>query len=83
MQEFNSEHASPNTKVQESDREEPCSTPEATDERMLDALHLQRLAPLRIVSGLAENTNAIFSAHSSEPQTANGCPVLLRAGTIS
>jgi hypothetical protein len=32
---------------------------------------------LRIVSGLAENTNSIFGADSSESQTANGCPVLL------
>jgi hypothetical protein len=38
---------------------------------------------LRIVSGLAENTNSIFGADSSESQTANGCPVLLEAGTIS
>jgi hypothetical protein len=38
---------------------------------------------LRIVSGLAENTNSIFGADSPESQTANGCPVLLRAGTIS
>jgi hypothetical protein len=38
---------------------------------------------LRFVSGLAENTNSIFGADSSESQTANGCPVLLRAGTIS
>ena len=33
---------------------------------------------LRIVSGLAENTNSIFGADSSESQTANGCPVLLK-----
>ena len=38
---------------------------------------------LRIVSGLAENTNSIFGADSSESQTANGCPVLLEAGTIA
>ncbi len=38
---------------------------------------------LRVVSGLAENTNSIFGADSSESQTANGCPVLLEAGTIS
>src|ERR1039457_6139494 len=38
---------------------------------------------LRIVSGLAENTNLIFCADSSESQTANGCPVLRGAGTIS
>jgi hypothetical protein len=38
---------------------------------------------LRFVSGLAENTNSIFGADSSESQTANGCPVLLRAGTTS
>jgi hypothetical protein len=31
---------------------------------------------LRIVSGLAENTNSIFCDGSSEPETANGCPVL-------
>ena len=36
---------------------------------------------LRIVSGLAENTNSIFCDGSSEPEAANGCPVLLRAGT--
>src|SRR5215472_12165811 len=35
----------------------------------------------RIVSGLAENTNSIFGADSSESQTANGCPVLPGAGT--
>ena len=28
---------------------------------------------LRIVSGLAENTNSIFGEGSSEPETANGC----------
>jgi hypothetical protein len=39
--------------------------------------------PFRIVSGLAENTNSIFGADSSESQTANGCPVLPGAGTIS
>jgi len=38
---------------------------------------------LRVVSGLAENTNSIFGADSSESQTANGCPVLPRAGTLS
>ena len=32
---------------------------------------------LRIVSGLAENTNSIFCDGSSEPEAANGCPVLL------
>jgi hypothetical protein len=37
----------------------------------------------RFVSGLAENTNSIFCADSSESQTANGCPVLGRAGTTS
>ena len=31
---------------------------------------------LRIVSGLAENPNSIFCDGSSEPETANGCPVL-------
>jgi hypothetical protein len=31
---------------------------------------------LRIVSGLAENTNSIFGDGSKEPETANGCPVL-------
>jgi len=31
---------------------------------------------LRIVSGLAENTNSIFCDGSDEPETANGCPVL-------
>ncbi len=38
---------------------------------------------LRIVSGLAENTNSIFCDGSPEPEAANGCPVLLGAGTIS
>jgi len=38
---------------------------------------------LRIVSGLAENTNSIFCDCSSELEAANGCPVLLKAGTIS
>jgi len=33
---------------------------------------------LRIVSGLAENTNSIFCDGSSEAEAANGCPVLLR-----
>ena len=32
--------------------------------------------PLRIVSGLAENTYSIFCDGSSEPETANGCPVM-------
>src|SRR5260370_15547931 len=36
---------------------------------------------LRIVSGLAENTNSIFCDGSSEPETANGCLVLPSAGT--
>ena len=36
---------------------------------------------LRIVSGLAENTNSIFCDGSSEPKTANGCLVLPSAGT--
>src|SRR5246127_321353 len=31
---------------------------------------------LRIVSGLAENTNSIIGDGSPEPETANGCPVL-------
>ena len=34
--------------------------------------------PLRIVSGLAENTNSIICDGSGEPETANGCPVLHR-----
>jgi len=38
---------------------------------------------LRFVSGLAENTNSIFCADSLESQTANGCPVLQKAGTKS
>ena len=38
---------------------------------------------LRFVSGLAENTNSIFCADSLESQTANGCPVLQKAGTTS
>jgi hypothetical protein len=36
---------------------------------------------LRIVSGLAENTNSIFCDGSPEPEAANGCPVLLSADT--
>jgi hypothetical protein len=35
---------------------------------------------LRFVSGLAENTNLIFCADSSESWTANGCPVLREQG---
>jgi hypothetical protein len=31
---------------------------------------------LRIVSGLAENTNSIICDDSSESETAHGCPVL-------
>jgi hypothetical protein len=38
---------------------------------------------LRIVSGLAANTNSIFYDSSSGLETANGCPVLHRAGTTS
>jgi hypothetical protein len=38
---------------------------------------------LRVVSGLAENTNSIFCDGTAEPEAANGCPVLLRAGTTS
>jgi hypothetical protein len=37
----------------------------------------------RIVSGLAENTDSIFCDGSAEPEAANGCPVLLKAGTTS
>jgi hypothetical protein len=36
---------------------------------------------LRIVSGLAENTNSIFCDGSSELEAANGCLVLPNAGT--
>ena len=39
--------------------------------------------PLRIVSGLAENTNSIFCDSSSELQAASGCQVLRGAGTTS
>src|ERR1700757_2433163 len=38
---------------------------------------------LRIVLGLAENTNSIIGDGSPEPETANGCPVLQDAGTTS
>src|ERR1035438_6615437 len=38
---------------------------------------------LRIVSGLAENTNSIFCDSSLELEAANGCPVLQGAGTTS
>ena len=38
---------------------------------------------LRIVSGLAENTNSIFCDSSTELEAANGCPVLQGAGTTS
>ena len=31
---------------------------------------------LRIVSGLAENTDSIFCDGSTQPEAANGCPVL-------
>jgi hypothetical protein len=34
---------------------------------------------LRIVSGLAENTNSIFCDSSSDLEAANGCPVLLES----
>ena len=34
---------------------------------------------LRVVSGLAENTNSIFCDSSSELEAANGCPVLLES----
>jgi hypothetical protein len=39
--------------------------------------------PVRVVSGLAEHTNSIFCDGSSEPEAANGCPVLRGAGTNS
>ena len=39
--------------------------------------------PFRIVSGLAEHTNSIICDGSSELEAANGCPVLLDAGTTS
>jgi hypothetical protein len=39
--------------------------------------------PFRFVSGLAENTNSIFCDGSSQPEAANGCPVLRGAGTTS
>ena len=39
--------------------------------------------PLRVVSGLAENTHSIFCDSSSELEAANGCPVLRGAGTTS
>ncbi len=39
-------------------------------------------APVELFRGLAENTNSIFCADSSESQTANGCVVLLDAGII-
>ena len=35
---------------------------------------------LRIVSGLAENTNSIYCDGSSELEAANGCPVLREQG---
>src|ERR1700741_1505158 len=38
---------------------------------------------LRIVSGLAENTNSIFCDGPSRPETANGCLVLPSAGTAA
>jgi hypothetical protein len=38
---------------------------------------------LRVVSGLAENTNSIFCDGSHQPEAANGCPVLHDAGTTS
>ena len=36
------------------------------------------MAVLRIVSGLAANTDSIFGDGSLEPETANGCPVCAR-----
>src|SRR5579859_1357612 len=38
---------------------------------------------LRVVSGLAENTDSIFCDGHQRPEAANGCPVLQNAGTIS
>ncbi len=52
----------------------PCMLP--TERRRLPSR-----GSLRIVSGLAENTNSIFGEGSSEPETANGCLVLPSAGT--
>ena len=37
---------------------------------------------LRVVSGLAENTNSIFCDSSSELEAANGCPVLLESRNL-
>ena len=50
--------------------------PGPADCRLGEGSRFQR--PLRIVSGLAENTNSIICDGSSEPETANGCPVLHR-----
>jgi hypothetical protein len=47
-------------------------------------LHWKEIEPrgsLRIVSGLTEYTHSIFCHGSSEPEEANGCLVLPRAGT--
>jgi hypothetical protein len=54
--------------------------PGPADCRLSEGVHDSR-GSLRIVLGLAENTNSIFCDGSPEPETANGCPVLRRAGT--
>jgi hypothetical protein len=53
--------------------------PGPADCRLSEGVHGSR-GSLRIVLGLAENTNSIFCDGSHEPETANGCPVLRRAG---
>jgi hypothetical protein len=57
------------------------SLPGPADHRLGDGGNSR--GSLRFVSGLAENTNSIFCDGSAEPEAANGCPVLLRARTIS
>jgi hypothetical protein len=54
--------------------------PGPADCRLSEGVHGSR-GSLRIVLGLAENTNSIFCDGSLGPDTANGCPVLRRAGT--
>jgi hypothetical protein len=55
--------------------------PGPADCRLSEGANYSR-GSLRIVSGLAENTNSIF-CDGPRPEAANGCPVLRRAGTTS
>ena len=66
-------------KKQQDDRCAGCQVPQMTGW----ATEANSRGSLRIVSGLAENTNSIFCDGSPEPEAANGCPVLQNAGTNS